>query len=58
MVNESSLIRPDHVLKEPVSVFCQGAEAEDTTSAYVNRLSKAFKINGRQDVKARVEYVK
>ena len=58
MANERSISRPYHVLKEPVSVFCQGAEAEDTTSAYVNRLSKAFKINGRQDVKAHVEYIK
>ena len=51
MANERSFIRPYHVLKEPVSVFCQGAEAEDITSAYVNRSSKAFNINGRQVVK-------
>lgn len=58
MANARSLIRPYHVLKESVSVLCQGAEAEDITSAYVNRSSKAFKINGRQVVKAHVEYIK
>ena len=51
MANARSLIRPYHVLKESVSVFCQGAEAEDTASSYVDRSSKAFKINGPQVVK-------